>query len=224
MQSYSRHLNECLASHIPSPGSTDRILDFGCGDGVHREFCEQLGYEWIGIDVNSREASVLGDGRRLPFSAESFECVLSTAVLEHVNRPRLAVKEVTRVLKSGGKFIGTVASLEDFHGKSFFHHTHYGIYDLLRDAGLEINIISPYDIINHFPAVKWEGPLPQTRQLFPGVPEAVQLALGSPLYFLYRVWFALGGMIDQRDSKQIKFRARCALAGQFAFVADKNKE
>jgi len=49
------------------------------------------------------EAHVI-EGDALPFSAESFDVVLSDYVLEHVERPEPFISEVYRVLKPGASF------------------------------------------------------------------------------------------------------------------------
>ena len=41
----------------------------------------------------------------LPFDDESFDCVVSFQVIEHIKRDKEFVREVHRVLKKGGKFI-----------------------------------------------------------------------------------------------------------------------
>jgi len=49
--------------------------------------------------------------------------VTAIAVMEHLYNPFLAVNEIHRVLKQGGYFIGSVASLEPYHDLSYFHMT-----------------------------------------------------------------------------------------------------
>jgi SAM-dependent methyltransferase len=41
----------------------------------------------------------------LPFADDSFDCVVSFQVIEHIKRDRAFVEEVRRVLKPGGRFI-----------------------------------------------------------------------------------------------------------------------
>ena len=41
----------------------------------------------------------------LPFEDESFDCVVSFQVIEHIKRDRELIREVHRVLKKGGRFI-----------------------------------------------------------------------------------------------------------------------
>lgn len=51
----------------------------------------------------------------LPFSADSFDAVISDQVLEHVADPRRAVQEACRVLRPGGLAVHTTCFLNPVH-------------------------------------------------------------------------------------------------------------
>jgi ubiquinone/menaquinone biosynthesis C-methylase UbiE len=71
-----------------------------------------------------------GDAHSLPFKDQSFDCVLSYAVLEHLHAPWVAIHEVARILKPGGIYIGSVSQGEPFH-HSYFHHTPWAMCSLI---------------------------------------------------------------------------------------------
>ena len=85
------------------------------------------------MDYANPAAELLVDAHALPFADESFDCVFSYAVLEHLHTPQVAIQEIARVLKVGGVFVGTVSQGEPFHS-SFFHFTPWGLLSLLRFA------------------------------------------------------------------------------------------
>jgi SAM-dependent methyltransferase len=61
------------------------------------------------------------------------DAMLFYAVLEHLRDPFLALSEITRVLKPGGIYLGTVSQGEPFHA-SYFHHTAWGVLALVKQS------------------------------------------------------------------------------------------
>jgi SAM-dependent methyltransferase len=103
----------------PYLSKAPKVLDFGCGDGVHvGEYVASADCEYTGLDVS--EVAVSACARKgltaqvclpnhpLPFQPERFDLVVSFEVLEHLFAPADAVVELRRVLKKGGHFIGSV--------------------------------------------------------------------------------------------------------------------
>lgn len=68
------------------------------------------------------------DARALPFEEGEFQSVIAVSVLEHIPDPWKVVAEVYRVLRPGGRFLGTVL-LADFHEHLFYPR-------LLRGLGM----------------------------------------------------------------------------------------
>lgn len=123
------------------------MLDLGCGPRDQAVVAEHLGLRYVGIDYASPRADVLADAHAIPFRADTFDVVLSYAVLEHLYNPFLAAGEVARVLRPGGLFIGTVSQGEPFHD-SYFHHTTWGVLSVFSSAGLGVQRLWPsYDTL-----------------------------------------------------------------------------
>ena len=120
-------LMSLIMEHSP-PGAD--ILDLGCGPRDHAVPVQHLGHRYVGVDYCNPAADFLADAHALPFQDDSFDCVLSYAVLEHLHNPFIAIDEVRRVLKPNGIYIGTVSLGEPFH-ESFFHHTPWGFLSLV---------------------------------------------------------------------------------------------
>jgi SAM-dependent methyltransferase len=113
--------------------SDDLVLDLGCGPKDQAEPVKSLGYQYVGIDYSNHCADFLADAHAIPFKNDTFACVLSYAVLEHLHNPIIAISEINRVLKSGGIYVGTVSLGEPFHD-SYFHHTPWGIISLISSV------------------------------------------------------------------------------------------
>ena len=132
-----------------------QILDFGCGDGRTLPVFEKLlpGCEWIGVDiesspeVNSRTKDdarfVSYNGTTLPFSDSSFDLIYSHQVLEHVRHPEIILKEIRRVLRPGGYFVGQTSQFEPYHSFSLWNFTIYGFKRIIEDAGFKLEKIRP---------------------------------------------------------------------------------
>lgn len=209
------HLSPQLLSHFPRARSPSSFaLDLGCGSGLHRFVCEQAGYRWIGLDYSAPGAPLLGDGHALPFADESIEFVLSIAVLEHIQYPFVVGREVLRVLKPGGLYIGTVAFLEPFHGNSYYHHTHLGTYNTLHSAGFSVERVGPN--------AAWSGLKAQASMggLFPRMPEALARAVVWPVEMLHRLWWTTGRLASRRPNASEQMRL-VTNTGAFEFIARK---
>jgi SAM-dependent methyltransferase len=104
-----------LVTAVGGPGR--RVLDLGCRSGaVTRHFVE--GNDVVGLDVDRaalRKAAelgiepVVGDVEEpLPFPDASFDVVVAGELLEHLRDPAALVAEARRILRPGGRFVGSV--------------------------------------------------------------------------------------------------------------------
>jgi ubiquinone/menaquinone biosynthesis C-methylase UbiE len=91
-----------------------RVLDAGCGTGVHTERFVNRGFVCTGVDISDHAISVASARlpdvdflsaplEDLPFLSESFDCVHCRGVLMHIPEWRAAVRELCRVLKRNGR-------------------------------------------------------------------------------------------------------------------------
>ena len=91
-----------------------RTLENGCGVGAYLERLAALGGQVAGLEYDFERAHrasavvprvINGAGEHLPFASRSFDLVLSHEVLEHVSDDRLAMAEMIRVLRPGGRAV-----------------------------------------------------------------------------------------------------------------------
>lgn len=113
---------ELFRRFLPPPAilSTLQILDFGSGDGFFTGTL--LGGTRVPVtaaDLDEEAALkaqrggtyhrvTCSDGVRLPFKNSTFDLIISNSVLEHVEDLQHTVKELSRVLKSGGRLLSSV--------------------------------------------------------------------------------------------------------------------
>ena len=154
----------------------DLILDAGAGFGRHAFELARLGANVVALDYSAEEvittrgtfgamveageipearyvAALQGDATRLPFADGSFDRVITSEVLEHIQADTEAISELVRVLKPGGTFAATVPTWypekinwllsDEYHApKSIGGHVRiYSTTELkakLRTAGLQV--------------------------------------------------------------------------------------
>lgn len=183
-------------------------LDIGCGHGQNRKLRESFGYHYLATDLQHPAADVLVDAHRLPLDDDSVEVVLAIAVVEHLHNPFLAAREICRVLRRGGVFLGSVAFQEPYHSRSYLHHSHLGISRVLHDAGFERVLVGPSEGWNVLRAHA-------KNALFPGVPTLMKRAATLPIEGMHRLSWLLRTKI--RPGLDPASRLACA-AGAFRFV------
>ncbi|HLY95063.1 MAG TPA: methyltransferase domain-containing protein [Gaiellaceae bacterium] len=107
---------DLLASLVGGPGK--RVLDIGCRTGMLTRYYA-TGNDVTGVDVDRDAlevaanelgiATVWADAEAgLPFDNGSFDVVVAGEVLEHLADPVRVVADVRRVLRPGGRFVGSV--------------------------------------------------------------------------------------------------------------------
>jgi len=91
---------------------TGQILEDGCGVGMYVEHLSPFGGKVIGLEYDFERAAeahassrhiVNAAGEFIPLPSSSFDLILSHEVIEHVQDDRLAICEMVRLLKSGGR-------------------------------------------------------------------------------------------------------------------------
>ncbi|TSA53601.1 MAG: class I SAM-dependent methyltransferase [Actinobacteria bacterium] len=128
-------------------------LDYAHDEVVAMRATFSAMYEAGEIQPESLVGILRGDATCLPFADNSFECIITSEVLEHIQNDVGALSELARVLKPGGTLAATVPSwfpekinwmLSDEYHAPFVVGGHVRIYSgtelkaKLRAAGLRI--------------------------------------------------------------------------------------
>ncbi|KIX15718.1 class I SAM-dependent methyltransferase [Dethiosulfatarculus sandiegensis] len=139
--------------------SSNWLLDIGCGDGAHLDFCGDV-ETYIGLDMDMetlksfsiREKSgpgdhfaVRGDAYNLPFDNNIFDTIISVYNLEHLAFLDLCLEEVCRVLTDYGSFyisIPNEGGLAWGAGRWLSSKKHFDSLSLNYDRLIEIEHIN----------------------------------------------------------------------------------
>ena len=110
-----------------------------------KKFKNFKNWTYTTTDLNSPLADIKADLCNLPFKDETYDLILCNHVLEHIIDDIKAMKEIYRVLKTGGKAILQIP-LDMEKEESYEDHTiinpkdrskHFGQYDHVRIYGMD---------------------------------------------------------------------------------------
>jgi SAM-dependent methyltransferase len=104
-----RQLNNPLAIAARAH-ARGRLLDVGCGEKPYAPLCRDLVDEHVGVDHPDSihpfgAVDALATAYDIPLEDASFDTVLMTEVLEHLEEPARAIAEMRRLVRPGGKLI-----------------------------------------------------------------------------------------------------------------------
>ncbi|MGH6880400.1 class I SAM-dependent methyltransferase [Hypericibacter sp.] len=145
MGRWSRRLAEAFLDHV-SLEPDEKMLDVGCGTGsLTTALAERLEPRSVtGIDIafpfvqfaaqqrSDRLRFLVGDACALPFAEASFDRTLSLLALNFVSKPALALAEIHRVTRPGGR-VGV--AVWDFAGGLVYQRIFWDTAAALDPAG-----------------------------------------------------------------------------------------
>lgn len=127
------------------------VLDIACGIGYGSKILLENNEisRYCGVDIssqaiqkanslysNNKASFSIGSIKEIQFESNSFDTVISFETLEHINIPDHGVKEISRVLKNDGVFIGSVPTqefdklVEKIYGENKYHISRFDLQTL----------------------------------------------------------------------------------------------
>jgi len=137
-KSYHKDLFRAIKKH-----ATGKLLDIGCGNKPYNNIVTPYINEYIGCDIvqsSDNQVNILCPANNIPLDDRSFDTVISTQTIEHVEDHQGLVNEAYRLLNTGGVFILSGPLYWPLHEEpfDFFRFTRHGFKYILEKAGFEV--------------------------------------------------------------------------------------
>lgn len=141
-----RYAIESFVNHsanITKKGS--KILDAGAGPCPYKSKFTHCAYEATDFKDEYKVLDFVCSLDKIPKKDETYDAILCTEVLEHVEKPQEVINELYRITKKGGKLFLTVPQEWMVHQKpyNFYYFTNYGLESLVKNAGFRKYKIVP---------------------------------------------------------------------------------
>jgi len=141
------------------------VLDIGCATGALLAFLRDRGWNVKGVEIspaaeyahNVRQLDVQNIPlEEIAFSSGSFDIVLASHLIEHLNDPFSFLKEVHRILKDNGKLFITTPNISGLQAYLYGSRWRSAIFDhlylfsartlkkMLRRAGFKVEKLSTW--------------------------------------------------------------------------------
>lgn len=137
-----------------------KALDLGCGLGRHSILLAENGFNVDAFDLSPEGLETLkdkiknrklkirlkfGDMLKLPYTENSFDCVLSFHTIQHTDMAGLkkVVNNIYKTLKPGGEAFLTMLSKECYSWKKFAKNR-ISNHTLIRTEGAEVKVPHTY--------------------------------------------------------------------------------
>lgn len=121
------------------------MMDFGCGSKPYRKLFNVESY--VGVDFqneghphNNEQIDIFYDGKKIPLPDAQFDSVLSSEVFEHIFNLDEILKEIHRVMKTGGKLLLTCPFVWNEHEVPYDYarYSRFALEDIMVKNGFKI--------------------------------------------------------------------------------------
>jgi SAM-dependent methyltransferase len=125
-----------------------KLLDIGCGNKPYEIWLKGKISSYTGCDIvqsSSNKVDVLCEANNIPLESNSFDTIISTQAIEHIEDHQGMLNEAFRLLKNDGCFILSGPFYWHLHEEpyDFFRFTKHGFRYILEKSGFEIIEITP---------------------------------------------------------------------------------
>ncbi|MFV8226702.1 class I SAM-dependent methyltransferase [Christiangramia aquimixticola] len=128
--------------------SKGKVLDIGCGNKPYLSYFNGFSDEYIGCDViqsSEKCVDIICDATSIPFQDNTFDTIICTQVIEHVDNHEKLLREIYRLLKPNGHIILSGPMYWHLHEQpyDYFRFTKYGFKYIFEKQGFELLEILP---------------------------------------------------------------------------------
>jgi SAM-dependent methyltransferase len=189
--------NKTFAESIPAGAL---VLDTGTGDAPYKPLLAHTRYEsadFEQVDKRYAKSTYICDLSAIPVEDGRFDAIFFNQVMEHLPEPKLAIRELFRVLKPGGRMIFTAPLFYEEHEQpyDFYRYTQFAVRYLFTGAGFQIDRLDWLE--GYYSTVAYQ--MNRMARYLPIRPAAAALgALGyvlAPFMFLLRLQMAALGRV-----------------------------
>jgi len=145
-------IHDCMVGFLREAATQTqgRLVDIGCGRKPWRSIFEPHVSEYVGVDLGSsaqgtQDVDIIGSAYATGLPDGQADTVLCTEVLEHLEDPPAAIREMHRILSPGGIVVLTVPLFWHIHEapRDFYRFTNFGLRYLFERAGFEVIEMRP---------------------------------------------------------------------------------
>lgn len=197
-----------------------KILDIGCGNGLHSVIFALYGAKVVGIDMNKERLSMFmkfverlrylnikmsyGSALDLPIRTEKCDIVFCNQFISHVSNLTTAMKEAKRVLRNNGFFIISDTNRETLSNQKSLKKIYKRVDKKIRNITLSIveqrNIEKEYNL---------------SKVNMKYLSEIVMGMDIKQIYYIVDVYSTKGNITETLNSIKVKFKYRHPQTGYY---------
>ena len=189
------------------------VLDAGAGMSPYRYMFQHALYEsadFEKVDKKYEPSTYVCDLKDIPVEDNRFDFIIFNQVMEHLPEPKLVLRELSRVLKPGGKMIYTGPLFYEEHEipYDYYRYTQFGLKHLFAETGFAIERLDWME--GYFGAAAYQ--LNCMARYIPFLPKHLGGGLLSyglaPVMLLLKCVFALSSLLFHRLEVKAKYTGK----------------